>query len=257
MTRRMSAMFLALVMVSLIMVGCARQPKPDVALMEFPGVKWNSTPEEVIKSLKLTDEQIMENEMKIPNEGEATVYDVWNLTITDWEFMDSKVVGGHFQFVRYPGHDFGLMRVQLYLADDTDMNAVRTKMVEVYGEGTTEPTPNYYFWEGKLESSESTIKRRENGFPHFWYATTKGTEVLTDAATERYVEYAANSDAAVSRDVAIEYLDVVPSVSVTCTTWNLSADLLEKSNTPNPHVTHNTIIFAANQMVHNLQQFEE
>ena len=126
MTRRMSAMFLALVMVSLIMVGCVRQPKPDVALMEFPGVKWNSTPEEVITALKLTDEQIMENEMKIPNEGEATVYDVWNLTITDWEFMDSKVVGGHFQFIRYPGNDFGLMRIQLYLADDTDMNAVRT-----------------------------------------------------------------------------------------------------------------------------------
>ena len=249
------------VMVCVILLsGCAANPKlrkPDVALMEFPGVRWNASPEEVVKALGFTEDQILENAMEIPGEDqEKTEYDVWNLTVTDWEFMDSSVISGHFLFIRYPGDHFGLTRVQLYLEEDADMNALRTRMTEVYDEGTPDPAPDYVFVNGRLESKELNVERTEDGFPHFWYSTVTGTEVLSAEAIERYVEYAANSDAAVGRDAALAYLNAVPMVSVSCSNRNLAADLLEKSDTSGSCVTRNTVIFAADQMIHYLQRFE-
>lgn len=98
-----------LVMIPLSMNACSSQSKLDAALLEFPGLKWGDTPEQVIEKLKLTEDQILENAMQIPAEDAAKMeYDVWNLTITDWTFLHSKVVGGQFTFVRYPGCAFGL-----------------------------------------------------------------------------------------------------------------------------------------------------
>ena len=52
------------VMVCVILLsGCAANSKlrkPDVALMEFPGVRWNTSPEEVVKALGFTEDQILE-----------------------------------------------------------------------------------------------------------------------------------------------------------------------------------------------------
>ena len=83
MKNRLVLFMVALIIISLCMGGCTSQTKPDVALMEFPGVKWNSTPEEVIAALKLTNDQIIENAMAIPDEDETTKYDIWNLLQND------------------------------------------------------------------------------------------------------------------------------------------------------------------------------
>ena len=247
----------ALLILILCITACAKAPNPDVALVEFPGLKWNDTSEQVIEKLKLTEDQILENAMQIPAEDAAkTEYDVWNLTITDWTFLHSKVVGGQFTFVRYPGCAFGLMRVQLYLADDTDMNALRAEMKKEYGEVSTDPRPAYTIWDGKIEASESGIKRRDDGFPHYWYASVTGTEVLSAQAVERYVEYMASSDVPADRMVAVEYLNKVPVAEISCSTWNLMAAPQEDSEKESPYVTHNTVIYSVNQMVQLLQRFE-
>lgn len=224
--------------------GCAQGSGPDVALAEFPGVKWCDTPDRVIEKLDLREEQILENGLAIPAD-ETTEYDVWNLVIQDWTFLDVEVAKAHFVFVRHPGRNFGLMRVALYFADDTDMDAVRSGMIELYGEGTTEPTPDYQFADGILVSTEADAERTEDGFPLFWYATVTGTDVLSAQAVERFAEHIANLDAAVDRTNAIAYLNAVPVVRVICTDQDNRSDLYRK-----------TVTFDAGQMVHILQQFE-
>lgn len=246
-----------LIMIPLSMNACSSQPKLDDALLEFPGLKWGDTPEQVIEKLKLTEDQILDNAMEIPAEDSAeTVYDVWNLVITDWTFLDSEVVGAYFTFIRYPDRNFGLMNVQLYLAEDTDMNALREEMADLYGAGSADPKPYYTIWDGKIEKHESIVKQTEDGFPYYWYATVTGTEVLSAQAVEEYVEYMTNSDMPASREVVIEYLDKVPVVQLACATKNLAASSLEKIGQSIPYITNNTVIYTANQIVHLLQQFE-
>ena len=121
-------------------------------------------------------------------------------------------------------------------------------MLEVYGEGSSKFAPSYYINEnGELESDDAdhtdSIPNKAPGFPHYWFSTVTGTEVLSSAAQERYIEYYTSNDPVIKRDAVLAYLRNTPTVHVSCMAWN-------NSNT-------SQVVFAADQFVHILQRFED
>ena len=256
--RRILAFSCALVLLITCLTACTPIAKvDDVSLLEFPGIKWGATPEEVKAALELTDKQIIADEQQITGEGSyQEEYETWNLFVSGLSFLGTKTVGAHFMFIRYPGHEFGLTRIQLYLPDDADMGETKADMVKIYGEGSAKPSPNYSFRDGKLVATEIDKTNAGNAYLHYWFSTVKGTDVLTAEVQERYVEYATSRNSTITRESALEYLEKEPLVTVSCATKNIMATLNEKSETPNQYITQNTVIFAANQLIHNLQKYD-
>ena len=150
---------LLLCTLSLIYLTACSKYHSDITVLEFPGIKWNSTPEEVKTALGLTDKQIVADEAGIEDEGAyQPEYETWNLFATDFSFLDYKAVGAHFIFIRSPGHEFGLMRVQLYLPEDIDMEAVKANISTIYGEGSDEDSPFFTFdKDGNLVENEPAL----------------------------------------------------------------------------------------------------
>ena len=218
-------------------------------LMEFPGLKWNSSISEVKKALNLKKEQILLDEM-LP--GEGVEYDSWALSVKDVPFFGFETEKVIFTFIRYPGNDYGLLNIKLYIPGEMDVNMVKDAMNEAYGAGSTEFAPSYFVNEdGQLEETDKDslvkITDAEEGFPYYWYSTVMGSDALSAAAQERLVENAFtlrpdnNQDSL--REAMLGYLEKTCAVRVSFMDWTTEETSL---------VTYN-----ANLLVHNLQQFEE
>ena len=226
----------------------------DGALLEFPGLKWGMTPDDVIDVLNLKKSQIELNEIYVPDENDAeTEYDTWYLHATDIEFLDSDVLEARFVFVRYPGQDFGLLYIQLVFSADTDADALRDRMSVRYGEGTTEKTPFYNFEDGNLIEMETTSVNKYNfqeGYPYYFYSAVKGTEYLSGAAQSLYaIRYMQSPE--IGYDAAMEYLEKQPLTEI----WILART--EARTVGENEDSKITVTFRANQLVHLLQQFEK
>lgn len=258
MIKKAYLIFLPILALLLCLTACTTAVKPDatdpnVALMEFPGLKWNSSIKEVKNALGLKNEQILDDELA--EYEQDSDYEIWNLLVSDVPFLDFEAEIAHFMFVRYPGQDFGLMRITLSFSEETDASALKKNMVSVYGDGSEEPSQSYSFTEeGEFVEAElnaySPVTYNEKGFPCYWYSTTKGTELLSRAEQEQYASYVINANPEVNTEVlhqsVLNYLERIPLVSVRCLAGtNLSKERIVE------------ISFAANQMVHALQLVAE
>lgn len=215
----------------------------DPALLEFPGLKWNSSIKEVKKALNLKKEQILVDEM-VPEEGQE--YDAWVLTVTGIEVFGFEPELVRFSFIRYPDNDYGLLNISLDFPDAVDTNMLRDNMIEVYGEGTLEDAPHYFInEEGLLEETDpDTIVKTgnaEEGYPHYWFSTVNGRESMSAEALERYIEHALNNNPVIKQEALVDYLEKSPAVQVTCMAWT-TKDI-------------SRVTFYANMLVHNWQQY--
>lgn len=252
MKRRFLLSVVVLIILSLCLSACSKEQilsVDDPALLEFPGLKWNSSIEEVKDNLNLKEEQILWDEM---NQDEGAEYENWYLVVSDIHFFGLKAERARFIFVRYPGNDYGLMNIQLEFPEGTDANTLKSAMQEVYGEGCDAPIQSYHFNEqGELIADDMnsmvTPAYAAQGFPYYWYSPEKGTEVLSAEAQGRYVAYHTSGNSehnpGLNRDGLLEYLEKTPLVQVSCMDW---------SNSDTCRVT-----FYANHLVHFVQQFGE
>ena len=220
--------------------------EPNVALLEFPGLQWNSFLVDVKIALGLEVGQILAD---VQQEYEQDYeYNIWNLLVKDIDFLGFTAETAHLMFVQYPGRRPGLMNITLEFPEGTDGNALKAAIMEVYGEGSAEQIQSYHFDEqGELVAdnmdSMAEPPYREEGFPYYWYSTVKGTEVLSAEAQERYVEHTVGLNPVLSRDGLLKYLELTPVVRVSIMDWT-NSDTCRVS-------------FNANQLVHHVQQFEE
>ena len=252
MKRRFFLSVVALLVLVLCLSACNRNQVltvDDPALLEFPGLKWNSSVKEVKKALGLKNEQILFDEKL---EDEDVEYDTWGLVVSGIQFFDVEADKVRFTFIRYPGKDYGLLNISLSFSGETDMNMLKEEMIEAYGSGSTESAPSYFInEEGRLEEvdSDSLVKvsGTEVGYPHYWYSTVTGIDALSAAALERYIDHTLTLNAGINqetmREGLLDYLEKTSVVQVSCTDWTT-----EKSS---------SVTFYANMLVHILQQFEE
>jgi hypothetical protein len=246
MKKRVLLCIVVVIILSLCLSACDReqaQVASDPALLEFPGLKWNSSVSEVKKALNLKKEQILGDEML--EDGQE--YDTWVLAVTGIEVFGFEPELARFNFIRYPGNEYGLLNIMLEFPGTVDTNMLRDNMVEVYGEGTLEDAPHYSFnEEGLLEETDpDTIIKSgdaEEGYPYYWFSTVNGIETMSAEALERYIEYALNNNnLGIKQEAVVDYLEKTSAVQVTCMAWTTK------------EITR--VTFYANMLAHNWQQF--
>ena len=238
-------------------------------MLEFPGVEWGMTVEEVKQALDLTEEQIMLDEIYEPGEDNGDIFDLWYLYVSDLTAYGEDVVSAGFEFIRYPGNDFGLIRVRAYFAEDTDMVKLEEKLTELYGQGVGStyrfytfygPNEKYYINaepNGELKlfakrSDKDSVYSDALNDPEYreqlWVAT--GADVLPDDVENWYIERSVKNG--YTEEAMRECLDQEPLVRMFIANRTYQAADREANGIEDeyqPYITHNFMEYNANNLV--------
>lgn len=219
------------------------------ALLEFPGVEWFVTPEELKESLNITADQILEEYTDLPEEDEAH-RDRYVLSVTGLTLYGREVTYAQFEFQRTPGYDFAFQRAIASFAEATDMEQLRDDLVEIYGTGGE--TLSYYLYENNVKRNhlvklnvEQSLEYMANydrllegleGNPYqdalndpdymiYHWATENGCSFLPEEVVEWFkyaMDQSWNADKSVLQDdeVLMEMLDQLPWVAMTLSNRN-------------------------------------
>ena len=196
----------------------------DPSLLEFPGVEWNATPEEVIDALNLTEKQITGERTEDAGSDSLMAPDFYYMGVQDITVFGKKIVEAKLTFLRYGENDFGLAGIEIYYPKDTDMQTVIDEMAACYGEGNLEALVEYTIEDGEIVEHSPSTTMKINGklwapekdpdyVRSFWRSTKKGSEILSAEGQSRMADYYVGLEhLQVSRETALEYLDVLPMV---------------------------------------------
>lgn len=217
----------------------------DPTMLEFPGVEWFVTPEKLKEALNITEEQIIDEYMDAEKADNVNDYDTHHLMVKDLTLFGKEVTYGQFAFRRYPGYDFAFDYAIVSFAEDTDMEALKAEVSEIYGPGVGE-TYTYFMYEKDIKR-DYTYKPRmmqeleyyaNSGYKlddvegnpykdaledpeymtHLW-VTENGTSVIPEEVVE-YFEYMMdqpyNADNVASQDDVklMEMLDSWPWITI-------------------------------------------
>lgn len=149
MKKQVMSCLITIVVLVLCLNGCAKELEVnDPSLLEFPGVKWGMTIEEVKDSLRIKEDQILKDEQIVSSSGDKG-YDEWELYVKDLTVFDSKVTLAMFTFISrteeqipegreyldHTGGEYVLQGVRVFLDEETDMVKLEQDMTGVYGDG--------------------------------------------------------------------------------------------------------------------------
>ena len=260
--KKLTAFILGLALLVVCLSACEIAPKtekPDVSLLELPGVKWGATVEEVKQALNVTDKQIISDQAY----GDNT----WSLWVADVTMFGEKVAYANLIFMNFPWHEeYGLCDVQLYYPDETDMTGVKDVLVEIYGEpkdglGFT----RYKVSQGTVESYTDSgtdlaaYEGQSTRMINWWESSAKRADVLPadvmDAMIESgIIDFTGNvvdtSDPS-SREAVLECLKKDPAVFLYCT------DSSSAGTVGAEHYTKNVVHFDATQYMWQLLRYSE
>ena len=268
----------------ILLISCATNPKvnepkvDDPTLLEFPGVKWGMTPEEVKTALNLTEEQIESQTYSDASLATDNCY----LTVVNFPYFNKTTSSVGFQFRNSNGNGYRLYQIILYLDEKTDMEQVNATLTKIYGEGTGE----YYLYyaidgngalkEGK-RSGDSTLRFLINNPPNgssnkairdavqsivndpeytvqHWVASAKGTDILTADEQELIVQYWENNEVS-NRETVLQWLEKAPPVTVFTANRSLSAALDQAQNT-STLATDNQVVYNADVLLYYTELIE-
>ena len=106
----------------------------DKTMLEFPGLKWGASVEEVKTALNIQEEQISTDDFL-----EANNFDTHLLHVKDITFFGEEVSLGCFKFRSVDEENLGLSYIMLFLDEDTDMEHLQAELSYQYqNEGTGE-----------------------------------------------------------------------------------------------------------------------
>ena len=143
--KKLTAFILGLALLVVCLSACEIAPKtekPDVSLLEFPGLKWGMTPEEAKAALNITDDMITE---------EKTYGDELRITLSGSRYFGADAEGVTLRFYQYSDKT-ALWNVQVTYAPGTDMAAVRDNLSDIYGPGTDHGFTDYEIFNGAVQS---------------------------------------------------------------------------------------------------------
>lgn len=140
----------------ILLISCTTNPKVNdttadelqvgnPAMLEFPGVKWFVTPDELKEALNITEEQILSEYIDTPENDEGWDYDTYYLDVADLVLFDREVTYAHFQFRRDPSYDFGFDTAMVMFAEDTDMQVLKEELIDIYGTGVGSEYEHYIY----------------------------------------------------------------------------------------------------------------
>ncbi len=173
----------AVALCAVVAVSFLTNPKdygPEVGnpkMLELPGVEWFVTPEELKEALNISEAQILDEHEET---NRVTGYDKYWLYVTDLTLYGREVTYAQFGFKRDPGHDFAFENVVVSFADDTDMDALKADLTEIYGPGTDEPY-SYYTYVGDHTRDFDLKLRMEQNLEYLAYTEGKEGNPYLDA----------------------------------------------------------------------------
>lgn len=214
---------LMLLFLVLCLSACAKESHKN--LLEFPGLKWGMTPEEVQEALDISEDTIVSDKLDA---------DEPEFTISGRQYFGSNTVNIEFRFCKFSNNSDALYKVILYYPEETDMAVIRDNLIKIYGPGTDYGFTDYALDEGTLQSYinwnrgnhvqygatiEENAKRPTpiDEIIHRWSSTGNGKELFDDDTIEKAVEIHTKSGYAADRETLLEYLEKHVWVRILCT----------------------------------------
>ena len=205
-----------------------RAQMANAAMLEFPGLKWGASVEEVKDALNLTDEQVIADEALGTQDR--------RLTVSGLEYFGSQVERAVFVFAGNDDTVTELYTLRLIYADGTDMAQIRDNMKEIYGSGSDYGFTDYAIHDGEAQSfinynygtkveygtamSDDIVYKVPDNHPmiHRWASTAKGTDILSQEVVDAFIALYTDPTFAnhASREAVLEWIDKHPWVTVTC-----------------------------------------
>ena len=292
----------AVVVCAILLISCATNPKAskpkvdDPTLLEFPGIKWGATMEEVKEALNITEEQISSEKTESPNHSE----DTGDLIVTDITLFGVEVPIAGFEFRANPGQEVRLYRITVHLAEDADMDKMRETLTEVYGKDVGEYFISYSPYANTEEYKDGTLVRSDwvlregkksgdarlwflannlgNGSsagpfnqavmkvindPEFktynWVSSVKGSEIYPPDGVD-LIKSRHKDVSGIPEEITQEWIEKAPLVYISLSNRTLAAALAEVEGTTKGEgalVTHNQLIFDANMLIYFEDLIEE
>lgn len=210
-------------MLSSILAACSKDTTADnISLLEFPGVNWGATVEEVKAALKVKDEQIIQDKFISSSEHQ--------LVLTNVEYFGGKVEVASFRFTSFTEGVPVLFDIRLNYSANTDMAVIRDNLIKLYGPGTNYGFTDYAIHEGEVKSfinynrsdeveygtnieSNAFVEIPVKDVYHRWASTVNGSEIISTQVAEGMIT--ALGDTA-DRENVQEYIDNHVWVTITC-----------------------------------------
>ena len=161
--------------------------RPDQ--LEYPGLEWNMSPEEVMDALDITEEMITKENVTPPSE--TSDYYRYSFMLQGLECFGAEAKTVIFYFTDHSGSgdQLGLYAMDIYYPDgmetggaNTDMEAVRAKLTEVYGADSPE-----YTYKHEYTGNDQTVTAETPKWQ--WIPETRAGEYLTEEEIQQILEY--------------------------------------------------------------------
>lgn len=196
----MKKVIVCLLVLSLLLCGCADKTGYDPELLEYPGLTWGMTFEEVQAILGFADADILDSRSGEldPEHPSLPVYH--NYSVGDLEMFGFPVSSVELEFQEYTGHEPGLSQIVVYYPDgyaggpSTDVEALRKVLQEHYGERVMAvPSVRWNYLTGKMYREEYPYTGDDicywlSGTTARDHLSLKELQSLYDAVTASYEE---------------------------------------------------------------------
>lgn len=217
-----------LLVLFVLLTACGKEANTEKQrLLEFPGLKWGMTPEEVKTALNISEDMITK---EMSTDGE------FSFTVLGLQYFGNGTDHVVFKFAKAGDDKTGrLYLVKLYYPEETDMAVIRDNLVKIYGPGTDYGFTNYVIDHGTVQSYidwnrgnnlqygttiENNAKRPTplDEINHRWASSVPGSELFDDEALDRACKVFRNDDGEyVDRDIILDYLEKHVWVTIRCT----------------------------------------
>ena len=216
-------------------------PYADPSLMEFPGLKWGMTPEEVKSALNLNKENLV---------FETINSDVAELMVRDITLFGYPLKGAIFWFMPSADGVYGLANIQAYFTEDTDMAKVRDAMIEVYGDGDVWSGADYYIIDDELTTSYG--QKNPSILQHYWNSGSKIKDVVPRENWAAVTEYYETIYAGASQETISEWMEKVVIGRISLTDASKDGEYYTEDV---PITTKNRVTFSGDLILRLLQKF--
>lgn len=169
---------IAILLLTALLIGlCTCGKKTEISpTLEFQGIPWNSSLEEITRKLGLKPEQMAQGEIE-----SGTTSSRFEVTLKDWKVFGETAASVMLNFENFNpdvGNHFGLTTVLICYREDCDKEKILSNLRKAYG-----PEAETYTMYGIDGSPEEYTK--EPGEAR-WFSQQLAVDVLTDAGKEAY-----------------------------------------------------------------------
>lgn len=199
-------------------------------MLQFCDLPWNSTPEEVLQLLNLSESDARWTET------EGTSFDLLTLTLPGWEIFGQTPENISLRFVRWhdPGTAYGLDIVEIHYAGKEDFSPLLQNISQIYG--------------GPIDTvTEITLTSDHTGT--YWISTETYATAFSDDIKEAVRKAYCEKEDPISQEGYAQCMEA----AVARIHW--SEDAFPHVDTLPDGMTRNILLFDASGYVQYLQQY--